>query len=148
MSSRCVPALGLLLALVACDGGGDTSQQQVTRITGPKENPYHQRLLQLNETDRKLALRRAVQDDGGTCRQIKDSAYQQQHEGMAMWIARCSSGDWAVYVAPSGVVQVRACRQAAELGLPECRPSAEQPADQPVWSGDSRPLPPPPQPAR
>ena len=41
---------------------------------------------------------------------------------MAMWAARCSdSGAWAVFVAPNGDVQVRACADAGQLGLPECR---------------------------
>jgi hypothetical protein len=40
---------------------------------------------------------------------------------MAMWTARCANRDWAVYVASSGTVQARACPQAKQLGLPECR---------------------------
>jgi hypothetical protein len=131
-----------LLALGGCDGGSDAPERNVTHIEVVEANPYHERMLGLSETNRKLALRRAVQDDGGNCRTIKDSAYQQDYEGMAMWIARCAGGDWAVFVAPSGYVQVRACKDAEQLGLPECRGAGEAPAEAPVWSKESNPLPP------
>jgi hypothetical protein len=134
--------LPLLLVLAGCGDDGDAPERNVTKIVVAKGNPYHQRLLALSDTNRKLALRRAVQDDGGDCRTIRDSAYQQDHEGMAMWIARCGGGDWAVFVAPSGFVQVRACKDAAELGLPECRGTTLDPATGPVWPEDANPRPP------
>ena len=101
----------------ACEGGDEAN---VTQIVVNKGNPFHEKMLAMSETNRMLALRRAIQDEGGSCPRITDSVYQQQYEGMAMWTARCSTGDWAVYVAPSGVVQTRPCRHAEQLGLPEC----------------------------
>jgi hypothetical protein len=135
-----IAALPVLLALAGCDGG-DAPERNVTHIKVVEPKSYHERMLALSETNRKLALRRAVQDDGGSCRTIQDSAYQQDYEGMAMWVARCAGGDWAVFVAPSGYVQVRACKDAEELGLPECRGPSEAPASAPVWSKDASPLP-------
>jgi hypothetical protein len=62
---------------------------------------------------------------------------------MAMWVAYCSGGDWAVYLAPSGMVQARPCNKAGELKLPTCQPSPPDPTRsslaEPKW-----PEPPPP----
>jgi hypothetical protein len=126
-----------------CDGGSQTSRQPATKIEVAKDNPYQEKMLALTETNRMLALRRAVQDDGGSCNKVTGSRYQQDYKGMAMWIAYCSSGPHAVYVAPSGDVQVRPCRDSATLGLPECVP-APQAADAPSWPNAADPLPPPP----
>ena len=116
---RAMTAAALLLpALAGCGDAGEPAN--VTKITGPKENVYQQKMLALAETDRNLTLRRAVQDDGGSCPRITDGAYQQEYKGMAMWVARCSNRDWAVYLGPTGNVQARACNQAAQLKLPEC----------------------------
>lgn len=143
---------GLLsLALVAgcgdqTTGGGEgspSSDQQPSITVKSPDNPWHKKLLARNEVDRKLALRRAVQDDGGSCRSIRSSAYQREYKGMAMWVAYCTNGDWAVYVAPSGVIQARACKDAAQLGLPQCAPSAETKALQPAWTNEASPMPAP-----
>ena len=114
------PTALVLAMLGACDDGGSSSSN-VTKITAPKENPYHQRLLKLRELDRNLALRRAVQDETGRCRGVERTAYQQDYQGMAMWTVSCSDGAWAVYVAPSGIIQARNCGHAAQLGLPQCK---------------------------
>lgn len=116
-TSRTAAALLLMTGAAACDDG---EPRNVTKIVVNKGNPYHEKMLALSPTSRMLALRRAIQDEGNSCPRITDSAYQQQHEGMAMWTARCSNGDWAVYVAPSGIVQTRPCAHAKQLGLPEC----------------------------
>jgi hypothetical protein len=120
-------AIGALgLALGACDGGG--SQATGEQAARPRENPYQQKLLALEERDRNLALRRAIQDDGGSCPQIKGSTYQQEYQKMAMWVAHCEGRagrrDWAVYIGAAGMVQARACATARQLGLPECKPEA------------------------
>ena len=106
-----------LLTFTGCDGGTPEAAN-VTKIAQP--NVYQQRLLTLNETDRNLTLRRAIQDDGGQCPKIVGAAYQQEHQGMAMWAVRCSNEDWAVYVGAGGTVQARLCAQAQQLGLPIC----------------------------
>src|SRR6476619_307038 len=71
-----------------------TAAQRSIRI----RNEWQEKLLALSDLDRELALRRAVRDDGGSCPKITGSKYQQDYQGMAMWVAYCSSGDWAVYV--------------------------------------------------
>lgn len=117
-----VSALSLLV-LGGCDSG--PPQPVVKRV---KPNPFQEKLLALNERDRMLTLMRAVQDDAGQCPRISGSTYQQIYQNMAMWVAHCSNRDWAVYISPSGIVQVRACSEAKQLGLPECAAAATAPA--------------------
>ena len=145
--TRLILFVPLLAALSGCDGASDTSQQPTTKIVVAKDNVWQKKMLAANETNRMLALRRAVQDDGGSCNRISTSRYQQDYQGMAMWVAYCSSGPQAVYLAPSGEVQVRPCKDAAALSLPECAP-APQAADAPTWPSavdSSSPPPPAPQ---
>lgn len=124
-----VSAVSLLaLALGGCDsgaGGGSGAPPQVVKREKP--NPYHDQLLALNERDRMLTLMRAVQDDAGACSRISGSTFQQIYQNMAMWVAHCSNRDWAVYISPSGIVQVRACSEAKQLGLPECAAATAPP---------------------
>lgn len=118
---KMLATFALLVAAASALAGCDESEpRNVTKIVVHKDNPYHAKMLAMSETNRMLALRRAIQDDGGSCPRISDSAYQEQYQGMAMWTVRCSNGDWAVYVAPNGTVQSRPCRHARQLGLPEC----------------------------
>jgi hypothetical protein len=140
---RYAALLPLLLAAAACDDGG-SSARDVPKTKIAEKNPYHESMLALDANNRMLTLRRAVQDEGNSCRTVTASAYQQQYEGMAMWIAYCSSGAWAVYIAPSGIVQVRACKDARQLGLPECLPEPRDPDEVPMWPREAPPPPPPP----
>lgn len=114
-------ALGAaLLALAACDGGGDTTATRNIAVTGA--TPYVEQLKALGEANRGLALRRAIQDSGERCKRIDASGYQQDYQNLSMWTARCSdTGDWALFIAPNGDVQVRDCDDAASLELPACR---------------------------
>ena len=93
-------------------------------------NEYQENLLKLNDTQRDLTLRRAVRDDNGKCNHISGSKFQQDYKSMKMWVAHCDSGDWAVFLAPSGDVQVRACTDIPKLNadnrglnLPTCYPA-------------------------
>ena len=116
-------ATGLLLA--ACEDG--TPEQNVTQVVAA--NPYSDQLKGLSEPTRFLGLYRALRDNGQRCKRVDRGAYQQQYKTMAMWTAHCTdSGDWAIYIAPNGDVQVSQCRHAAELGLPLCKPVASPPA--------------------
>jgi hypothetical protein len=113
-------------------------------------NEWQEKLLKLNDTQRDLALRRAVRDDRGSCDHISGSKYQQQYKSMAMWVAHCSSGDWAVFLAPNGDVQVRSCTDIPRLNadnkglnLPTCQSAPVDtlgPPPEPKWP---EPVPPP-----
>ncbi|HEV2746750.1 MAG TPA: hypothetical protein VGW34_05575 [Allosphingosinicella sp.] len=109
----------LLLAVAGCDGG----PQEPAKTTKMKAgNPYVEQLRALNDMNRGLALRRAIQDSGEACKKVDSSGYQQDYKNLSMWTARCSDGrDWAVFIAPNADVQVRNCADVQQLGLPACR---------------------------
>jgi hypothetical protein len=108
----------LLAALAGCDDG---SQPAATTTVKPSSE-YVDKLKGLSELNRGLALRRAIQDTGGTCKKVDQGLFQQDYENLSMWVARCSDGnDWAIFIAPNGDVQVRDCKHAETLGLPACR---------------------------
>ncbi|HYG48978.1 MAG TPA: hypothetical protein VD846_13690 [Allosphingosinicella sp.] len=122
------PTIALCASLVAgCDDGAP--QRNVTKVV--VANPMSDQLKALSEPTRNLGLYRAIRDNGRRCKRVDQGAYQQQYMTMAMWTARCSdTGDYAIYIAPNGDVQVSACRDAVELGLPECKPAAAAPAQE------------------
>jgi hypothetical protein len=127
-------AVATLLLLAGCDDGAPTTRN-VTKVV--VANPMSDELKALSEPTRNLGLYRAIRDNGRRCKRVDQGAYQQQYKTMAMWTARCSdTGDYALYIAPNGDVQVSHCKDARELGLPECRPSA--PPAQPGGASEKR----------
>ncbi len=115
---RAVAALGLALALAACDsGGGEPTQARSIAA----RNPHVEQLKSLSEFNRGMGLRRATRDSGQRCKKVESSGYQQDYKNLSMWTLRCSDGEYAVFIAPSGDVQVRQCRDLPTLGLPQCR---------------------------
>jgi hypothetical protein len=106
------------LLLAGCEDG--SPEQNLTKVEAA--NPLSDQLKALSEPSRNLGLYRAIRDNGRRCKRVDRGAYQEQYKSMAMWTATCSdSGDWALYIAPNGDVQVSPCKDAAELGLPQCR---------------------------
>ena len=92
----------------------------MTTITAT--SPFVDKLKTLNELNRGLALRRAIQDSGAICKKVERSGYQEDYKNLSMWTARCADGrEWALFIAPNGDVQVRNCADAGELKLPACR---------------------------
>ncbi len=122
------------LLLAGCDDGAP--ERNVTQVV--VANPTSDRLKALSEPTRHLGLYRAIRDNGRRCKRVDAGGYQQQYKSMAMWTARCSdTGDYAIYIAPNGDVQVSHCRDASELGLPECKAIAA-PAAQPGEASEKR----------
>lgn len=112
-------AMGGLLA--GCEDGAP--ERNVTQVVAA--NPMSDQLKTLSEPTRNLGLYRAIRDNGRRCKRVDEGGYQQQYKTMAMWTARCSdTGDHAIYIAPNGDVQVSPCKDARELGLPECKARA------------------------
>jgi hypothetical protein len=112
-------ATGLALtALAGCDGGGGAERN--TRTVAPA-SAYVEQLKGLSEDNRGLALRRAVQDSKQRCKRVESSGYQQDYKNMSVWTLRCTDGEYALFIAPNGDVQVRSCADAAKLGLLQCR---------------------------
>lgn len=107
------------LFLAACDGGGG-EPAPVRKIE--IDNPHHRQLQALSPPMQRLGLMRAVRDSGKRCKKVQGAAFQEVHRGLAMWVADCSdTGAWAVFLAPTGDLQVRDCDQAEQLELPQCR---------------------------
>jgi hypothetical protein len=160
MKASIAPALCFLSFLSAC--GQASSDQSAGNAAADASaatrhitirNEYQENLLKLSDTQRDLTLRRAVRDDNGKCNHISGSKFQQDYKSMKMWVAHCDSGDWAVFLAPTGDVQVRSCQDIPKLNadnkwlnLPTCHPAPVDtlaPPPEPDWSEPAAP----PQPA-
>lgn len=124
---RLATCAALALAMAGC---GDTSAPSSEDAQIRIENPGSDRLKTLSPQNQRIGLMRAIRDSGKRCRNVEALAYQQEYQGMAMWVALCADGrHWAVYIAPNEDVQVRNCSEAAQLRLPQCRPVAPLPPD-------------------
>ena len=109
-----------LMLLAGCEDGAP--ERNVTKVV--VSNPMSDQLKALSEPTRYLGLYRAIRDNGRLCKRVDRGRYQEQYKSMAMWTANCTdAGEYALYIAPNGDVQVSACKDARELGLPECKPA-------------------------
>lgn len=121
-------ALALTLALSAC---GDTSVgNDEAEAAINIANPGSDRLKGLSPLNQRVGLLRAIQQSGIRCPGVLTLAYQQQYQNLAMWVALCGNGrHYAVFIAPTEDLQVRDCREHAQLRLPACRPTPPLPPD-------------------
>lgn len=115
---RLVAMTGLALALAGCDSGGGEATQTRSIAAG---NPHVEQLKALSEFNRGMGLRRAARDSGQRCKKVEYSGYQEDYKNLSMWALRCTDGEYGIFIAPTGDVQVRQCGQMKTLGLPECR---------------------------
>jgi hypothetical protein len=80
-----------------------------------------QRLLDLNDLDRAIALKRAIADQGLRCERIVSTGYVTRYKDMDMWTATCSDDrQWSLFIAANDSVQVRLCDDNEQVGLPAC----------------------------
>jgi hypothetical protein len=117
-STRLAGTLLGMAILGACGSGGD--QPTKTKSIAAR-NPHVEQLKSLSEFNRGMGLRRAALSAGQRCKKVESSGYQEDYKNLSLWMLDCSDGDYAVFIAPSGDVQVRQCRHQKQLGLPECR---------------------------
>ncbi len=75
-----------------------------------------------------LALRRAVQDSNQQCKRVVSAGEREPYKNMSVWNLRCTDGEYSLFIAPTGDVQVRSCADAKTLGLPLCR--FDEPAEE------------------
>ena len=109
-------ALGVL---ASCGESTESEQKPATKIA----NPHHDQLLALPEELQRLGVMRAIRDNGKRCQRVEAAAYQEDYRNLSMWVALCNDGrHWALFIAPTGDTQVRACTEVRQLGLPQCRP--------------------------
>jgi hypothetical protein len=110
-------ALAALLALGGCnDGGGGEAKVKTMTVS----SRFIEQLKGLSKDNQGLALRRAVQDSQQRCKRVEQSAYQEDYKNLSVWNLRCSDGEYVLFIAPSGDVQVRSCEHSERLGLPRC----------------------------
>ncbi|HEX8579125.1 MAG TPA: hypothetical protein VF655_05970 [Allosphingosinicella sp.] len=109
----------MVLALGGCEDGAPEPQRKAMKIA----NPTSEGLKALTPLYRFLGLRRAIVDNGQRCKKVDRGHFQQDYKNLAMWTANCTdSGEWAVFIAPGGDVQVRRCGNLAKINLPACKP--------------------------
>ena len=122
MRKALMASAAAMLALAGCEDGAPEPQRKVVKPA----NPTSDGLAKLPELLRFLGLRRALVDNGQRCKKVDRGHYQQDYKSMAMWTARCTdSGEWAIFIAPVGTVQVRRCGNLAGINLPACKPIPE-----------------------
>jgi hypothetical protein len=123
--------LAPLALLAACGDNPATqpSQPIVVRSEG------QDRLHQLDDLNRAIALKRAIYAAGSDCRRVTTSGYVGEYENTSYWTATCEdrfgrTRDWALFVGPDESVQVRLCVDVAKAGLQPCviKPGPKAPA--------------------
>ncbi len=111
-----VPAL----FLATCGEGGNPAPPLQNDIMVRSE--AQQRLLDLNDLDRAVALKRAISDQGLTCAQIVSTGYVTRFRDMDMWTATCGDDrQWALFIGANDSVQVRLCDDNEKIDLPACK---------------------------
>ena len=115
-------ALLMLLPLAACgqESSAPPAKQPIT-VRSDGQNRMHQ----LNDLNRAIALKRALHDSGAECRLVTKSGYVGEYENTSYWTATCEdkfkrNRDWALFIGPDESVQVRLCEDVVKAELPAC----------------------------
>ena len=116
---RSAVATMLACLLAACGGGDDPAPPLQNEVT--VRSDAQQRLFDLNDLDRAIALKRAIGDQGLRCSQIVSTGFVTRFKDMDMWTATCGDErQWALFVGANDSVQVRLCADNEKIGLPAC----------------------------
>ena len=113
----------LPLVLAACDQGSSAPPPPAKSISVRSEG--QNRMHQLNDLNRAIALKRALYDSGAECRLVTKSGYVGEYKNSSFWTATCQdkfkrSRDWALFIGPDESVQVRLCEDVVKAGLAAC----------------------------
>ena len=127
--SRLLP-FAMLLVLSGCDNSPATQPSQPIVVRSEGQDKLHQ----LDDMNRAIALKRAIYGAGSDCRQVTQSGYVGEYENTSYWTATCQDRhgrkrDWALFVGPDESVQVRLCEDVVKAGLQPCviKPGAKAP---------------------
>ena len=106
--------------LASCGGSGDDAAPPLQNDIMVRSEAQ-QKLFDLNDLDRAIALKRAIADQGLRCGQIVSTGYVTRYKDMDMWTATCSDDrHWALFMSANDSVQVRLCDDNEKIGLPAC----------------------------
>lgn len=113
-------ALMISAGLLASCGSGDQAAPPLQNDIMVRSDAQ-QRLFDLNDLDRAIALKRAIADQGLRCGQIVSTGFVTRYKDMDMWTATCSDDrQWALFLGANDSVQVRLCDDNEKIGLPPC----------------------------
>ena len=122
----------ILLLAPACDDNPATQPSQPIVVRSEGQDKLHQ----LDDLNRAIALRRAIYESGSACQRVTRSGYVGEYENTSYWTATCEDKngqrrDWALFVGPDESVQVRLCEDVVKAGLQPCviKPGAKAPAE-------------------
>lgn len=108
------------ILLTACGSGDDQAAPPLQNDIVVRSDTQ-KRLLDLNDLDRAIALKRAMQEQGLRCGQIVSTGFVTRYKDMDMWTATCSDDrQWALFVSANDSVQIRLCADNEKIGLPAC----------------------------
>jgi hypothetical protein len=114
-------ALLVSAILLASCGQGDTPAPPLQNDIMVRSDTQ-QRLFDLNDLDRAIALKRAISDQGLRCGRVVSTGYVTRYRDMDMWSATCDDDrQWALFIGANDDVQVRPCADNEQLGLPVCK---------------------------
>lgn len=116
------PAALLMSAtlLASCDQGDNPAPPLQNEIMVRSE--AQQRLFDLNDLDRAIALKRAIADQGLRCARIVSTGYVTRYRNMDMWSATCDDDrQWSLFIGADDSVQVRLCDDNEKVDLPACK---------------------------
>ena len=125
--TRLVP-IAMLALLAACDNSPATQPNQPIVVRSEGQDKLHQ----LDDMTRAIALRRAIYDSGSECKRVTRSGYVGEYENTSYWTATCEdkhgrTRDWALFIGADESVQVRLCEDVVKAGLQPCaiKPAAK-----------------------
>ena len=118
---RWLSSLALIPAMAACDQSPTTQPAQPIVVRSESQDRLHQ----LDDLNRAIALKRAIYDSGSECRRVTSSGYVGEYENTSYWTATCEdrfgrTRDWALFIGPDESVQIRLCQDVVKAGLPAC----------------------------
>lgn len=120
-ASLTVTALAMLMT--ACGQSTPAEPGNEIRVRGAEQQKLHE----LDDLNRAIALKRAIRQSGLRCLRIDSSGYVTEYKNLSMWMASCSDKrDWAIFVGPDASVQVRLCKDVVRYGLPPCIMAKDQ----------------------